>query len=413
MLNNGDAIFALSSGQGKAGVAVIRVSGKQLDFLSLKEPRHAYFINFFDIDNLVAIHFKSPKSFTGEDVIELHCHGGTAVIQAIFAKLKSFGFRHAERGEFTRRAFINGKMDLLEVDSMRALIDAKTEAQRRRALRGVIGVDSETYMRWRADMVELAALSAARVDYADDDLPGNIGEQIQNKVRALANEIKTALSSRARIIESGFNIVLAGETNVGKSSLFNRLLGESRAIVSDIAGTTRDVVSAELDIDGWLVRLSDTAGLRESNDEIEKIGIGKTNREIKNADLVLWVSDREKESKEPGINVINKSDLLKNRKDGNVYVSAKTGEGVAELLGLIKQKLHDSLDGAEADLAVSDRARTCLENAVSELENALGASADLESEHIMNAADEIGQVLGIIGADEIYDSVFGQLCLGK
>ncbi|MDR2268857.1 MAG: tRNA uridine-5-carboxymethylaminomethyl(34) synthesis GTPase MnmE [Rickettsiales bacterium] len=411
---NDDTIFALASGQGKAGVAVIRVSGRNLDFLPGNiGPRFANLVDFYGLDNLIAIYFPAPNSFTGEDVVELHCHGGIAVINSIFDKLKSFGFRMAERGEFSRRAFDNGKMDLVEVDSMRALVDAKTESQRRRALKGLAGADSEVYTRWRDAMIELAALSAARLDYGPDDLPKDVNEKIAEKTAELADGIKKALNSRAKIIEAGFDIVLAGETNVGKSSLFNRLIGESRAIVSDIAGTTRDVISAELDIDGYLVRLSDTAGLREANDEIEKIGINMTNARLKDADLILWVYDKNTDEKKDGIVVVNKSDLITVRKSGAIYVSAKTGDGVPELMDLIGRKIHSKLDGAENDLAVNDRTKTHLRNAFLELEKVSGATVDLESEHIMNAANEIGRALGIIGTEEIYDSLFGQLCLGK
>lgn len=415
--SNDEIIFALSSGHGKAGIAVIRVSGKNLDFLPrLIRPRVATLIDFYGIDSLIAVWFKAPNSFTGEDVVELYCHGGTAVINAVFEKLREFGFRMAERGEFSRRAFDNGKMDLVAIDGMRALIDAKTESQRRRALRNVAGADSGIYMRWRNDMIELAAMAAARMDYDADDLPADIDNQIAAKTAALANEINNALKSRARIIESGFNIVLAGETNVGKSSLFNRLLGESRAIVSDIAGTTRDVISAELDIDGYLMRLSDTAGLRKANDEIEKIGISKTNEQLKNADLVLHVFGPEYKdtvANQKEIIVVNKSDLINARSSGAIYVSAMTGDGIPELLELIKNKMHEELDYAENDLALNERTKRHLEQAIVELKKVSGMAVDLQSEHIMNAADEIGQVLGIIGSEDIYDSVFGQLCLGK
>ena len=405
-----DVIFALSSGQGKAGVAVIRVSGKDLTELAAgAAPRHAKFRNFYGIDNIILIYFKAPNSFTGEDVVELHCHGGAAVIQAIFEKLKSFGYRMAEKGEFARRAFHNGKMDLVEIDAMRELIDAKTEKQRARALAGMTGGSSAVYMGWRNDMVSLAALTSARMDYDAGDLPKDIDVQIAEKTDALVAAIEGALGRNHRIIESGFHVVLAGETNVGKSSLFNAILGEGRAIVSDIHGTTRDVISAELDLNGYLVRLSDTAGIRESKDEIEKIGIEKTKEQMEHADLIIRVLDKPSDARarENEIIVVNKSDL------GEGDVSAKTGVGIPELLAQIKQKLYEQLDGREDDLTVNARAWSHLERAVSELSKSRLAPADLSAEHIMNAADEIGQILGIIGSEEIYDSVFGQLCLGK
>ncbi|MDR1027715.1 MAG: tRNA uridine-5-carboxymethylaminomethyl(34) synthesis GTPase MnmE [Rickettsiales bacterium] len=429
VMSASDTIFALSSGAGKAGVAVIRVSGPdaQLAAGDGLEPRVATLRNFYNIDNLVAVWFPAPKSFTGEDVLELYCHGGQAVVAAIFDRLRGFGFRMAERGEFARRAFDNGKMDLVEIDSMRALIDARTEKQRARALSAMTGADSEVYMKWRDDMVRLSALAAARMDYPSDDLPADIDAQIAGGIEKLSMAIGAALASPAHKIESGFSVVLAGPVNAGKSSLFNAILGSARAIVSDIPGTTRDVVSAELDIGGFLVRLSDTAGLRESEDEIEKIGIGRARDAMADADVVLQVCEKisnEQCATRNGIVVVNKCDLVKHHpaafggtppKEGNtcIRVSAKTGEGVKELVDLIRARIEKIAADAEGDLVIGERARGALSQAVAELKTAGTAGPDLQAEHIAAAADEIGRILGIIGSDEIYDSVFGQLCLGK
>ncbi|MDR0803932.1 MAG: tRNA uridine-5-carboxymethylaminomethyl(34) synthesis GTPase MnmE [Rickettsiales bacterium] len=424
-----DAIFALSSGAGKSGVAVIRVSGPDLrDFFSEiinhKSEiinRHAYFANLWDIDRGIVIYFSAPNSFTGQDVVELHSHGSPAVVSAIYEKLKSFGLRMAAPGEFARRAFDNGKMDLAETDGLIALLDARTDRQRAAALRSMIGGDSAAYENWRARMIEISAYAAAILDYPSDELPENILETLRARTQELYDEITRALSlyAAARAVRSGFNIVLAGETNTGKSSLFNRLVGQSRAIVSDIAGTTRDVITASLDIDGYLVNLSDTAGLRETTDAVERIGIEKTNAEIENADLILRVctgSEKLKvKSENNEIFVLNKSDTLNLKpQTSNLCVSAMTGDGIPELLNVIKQKIHESLDGAESEISLNARTKFLLEAAAEQLRSALSADApEIFAEFIGRAADAIGQILGVIGTEEILDATFSQLCLGK
>ena len=451
-----DTIFALSSGHGRAGVAVVRVSGADLQTLFKKiaklpdtkfpfagegvavaqatdgvVARHAYLTNLVDangdiIDRAIAIYFANPNSFTGEDVIEFHVHGSPAVLQKLFDVLKGVGARMAEPGEFTRRAFDNGKMDLVEVDGLCALLDSRTDAQRRGALRSSTGADSEVYENWRAAMIEIAAYSAAMLDYPSDELPKNLGDTLLMRTKKLHGEITTALTraDAARAVQSGFNIALVGPVNAGKSSLFNRLVGESRAIVSDIPGTTRDVVSTEIDIDGYLVRLSDTAGLRDTTDTIEKIGIEKTNAEIENADLVIKVQSAKckvqmNTAKEKDIIVINKSDLLDNNCTLNfehcALVSALTGRGIPELLEIIKQRVHKMLDGAESEVVINSRTKDLLSAAADELSNAINnpKTHDIFAEHARRAADSIGRILGIIGADEVADATFGQLCLGK
>lgn len=436
MSNNNETIFALSSGHGKSGVAVIRVSGDDLYTLFLRitnrktaDTRHAYFANMYDInseiiDQIIATYFSAPASFTGTDIIEIYSHGAPAVIDKIFDYLSKIGARMANPGEFSRRAFYNGKMDLADVDGLAALLDAQTDAQRKSALSSMMGGDSKIYDNWRKQMIEISAYAAAMLDYAEDELPADIDKTIRTKTKKLHTEIDNALSryTAVRAIRSGFNIALVGDTNVGKSSLFNAILGSNRAIVSDIPGTTRDVVSASLDIGGYLVNLSDTAGLRETSDTIEKIGIERTQSEIENANLILRVIDGTKKTKTPQLSdneilVINKSDLSDTKSIPDaIHISAKTGFGIDTLISVIKEKIAALTSNTESSVAVNNRTMSLLVDAASELKNALETPADnydIFSEHTRRAADSIGKILGTITATEVMDATFGQLCLGK
>ena len=443
---NNDTIFALSSAPGKSGVAVIRISGNDLlklfkrivnnpalvagsklprQFRGRVIPRHAYFTNLKDnngdlIDQCIAIYFNAPHSFTGEDIIEIHSHGSPAVINKIFDFLRGFGARIAERGEFSRRAFYNNKMDLTDVDGLIALLDAQTDKQRQNALRSLTGHDSKIYNDWRNEMIEISAYSAAILDYDSDDLPKNIDKKILTKTKKVLDEIKSSVSGfrASRAIQNGFNIVLVGKTNVGKSSIFNKLIGSNRAIVSDIAGTTRDVVSTQLDIDGYLVNLSDTAGIRQSRNKIEKIGIEKTFNEIENADLIIHVyNEVPKKIIDNEITVINKSDLLKSKNSKKViYTSVKTGAGFDKLLKAIKQKMHNILGNGESKITINERTYELLNETITELENAIkkyNGNYDIFAEHVRRASDNIGKILGVITTNEIADMTFSRLCLGK
>jgi tRNA modification GTPase len=262
-------------------------------------------------------------------------------------------------------------------------------------------------------MIEISGYAAAILDYDKNDLPENIGEKLQNGAKKLHGEISNAISGykATRAVRSGFNIVLTGNTNVGKSSLFNAIIGESRAIVSDIPGTTRDVVSADIDIDGYLVHLSDTAGLRESDDAIEKIGIEKTYQAAKNADLILRVYAQPNDAApaENEIIVFNKHDVT------GVGVSAATGHGIPELMESIKAKIHEMMDGAASDLSVNEHTRELLIDAANELNCAIDNDSDYDifAEHVRRAGTSIGKILGAIDASEIMDATFNQLCLGK
>ena len=436
-MNNNETIFALSSGNGKSGVAVIRVSGDDLYNLFLKitnrksaDARHAYFANFRDdtgdlIDQIIAIYFSAPHSFTGSDIIEIHCHGAPAVIEKIFEYLRDMGGRMATAGEFSRRAFYNNKMDLADIDGLAALLDAQTDVQRKSALASMLGGDSAIYNTWRNQMIEISAYAAAMLDYADDELPTNIGKTIREKTKKLYDEINIAISryTAVRAIRGGFNVTLIGKTNVGKSSLFNAILGANRAIVSDTPGTTRDVVSATIDIDGYMVNLSDTAGIRRATNTIEKIGIERTKSEIENADIIINVQSAKNKIKKPlhpaknEIYVVNKSDIGTHEHiRGIIYTSTKTGNGIKKLITAIGKKISHIANGAESSVAVNARTRALLNDAADELKNALDAGTenyDIFSEHTRRAADAIGKILGTITASEVLDATFSQLCLGK
>ncbi len=439
---NNDTIFALSSGFGKSGVAVIRISGDDLHEFAqhiissppaegcrnggVVLPRHAYFCNLTDdngdlIDQCIVIYFSAPASFTGTDVIEIHSHGAPAVINKILNFLSKHNMRMATPGEFSRRAFLNGKMDLTDVDGLAALLDAQTDKQRQLSLKSMLGGDSDIYNHWRTQMVEISAYAAAILDYDENDLPQNIGDKILNKTRELYNEIEKSLNryNVSRAITHGFNIALVGETNVGKSSIFNKLVGANRAIVSDIAGTTRDVISAQIDIDGFLVNLSDTAGLRETDDQIEQLGIDRTKHELDNADLILHVfaNDNNAKGDAKTIVVINKCDEIKKHSNKDaIYTSAKTGTGIDELLTKIRKKMHSILDNAENSIVINARTYKLLTDAKYELEHAIKKfdnNYDIFAEHVRTAADSIGKILGVITTNEVMDATFSQLCLGK
>lgn len=437
---NNDIIFALSSGQGKSGVAVIRISGENLRDMFSKfinksdvKNRYAYFTNLCDnsgdlIDQCLLVYFPAPNSFTGQDVIEIHTHGAPAVIEKTFEYLTSLGMRIATRGEFSKRAFFNNKMDLADVDGLAALLDAQTDKQRKSALKSMLGGDSDVYNLWRTQMLEISAYAAAMLDYSPDDLPLNIGQTILARVEKLYKEISAALDSYkvARAIRGGINVVLVGETNVGKSSIFNYMVGANRAIVSDIAGTTRDVVSTTIDVDGFLVNLNDTAGLRETDDEIESIGIEKTKAEIENSDIIIRVYtpeniplyriDDTRIGPNPNIYVVNKIDTSDCFDESfGINVSVKTGEGMQVLMNALRATIHEMFDGAEAGVVVNTRTKSLLEQAEKELNAALnvGDNYDLLAEHVRGAADAIGKILGVITATEVLDTTFGQLCLGK
>jgi tRNA modification GTPase len=446
-MNNHDNIFALSSGRGKSGVAVIRISGNDLEKFAQRlvlpfageevrrgtpggsgiVPRHTYFTNLRDdngeiIDQCIVIFFAAPHSFTGTDIIEIQCHGAPAVINKIFEFLRGHNMRIATPGEFSRRAFYNGKMDLSDVDGLVALLDAQTDRQRAAALTSMMGGDSEIYTDWRRHMLEISAYAAAMTDYPADDLPPDISNTIMSHIKTLYTAISAALNkySVSHAIQCGINIVIVGETNVGKSSLFNRIVGASRAIVSDIPGTTRDVVSAQMDIDGYMVNLSDTAGLRDTTDTIERIGIKRTTNEIENADIVIHVitpTDSVMTVKKDEILVVNKSDTTDSKRIKNaIYVSAKTGAGIPDLMKTITERINEMSGGGESVLMINARTYDLIKTAADELKNAMsiaGDDYDILSEHVRYAADAIGKILGVIGTDEVLDMTFSQLCLGK
>ena len=434
-MSGSDTIFALSSGPPPAGIAVIRLSGPRVRFgletlvESVPEPRTATLRKFnaadgTPIDRGIVLFFAAPASFTGEDVAELHVHGGRAVVAAVLAALGALpGFRPAEPGEFTRRAFGNERLDLTQVEGLADLIAAETEAQRRQALAQADGALGALYEGWREKLVRARALIEAELDFADEeDIPGSVSVQAWDIVAGLEQEIVNHLADRrGERVRDGFEVVILGPPNVGKSSLLNAIARRDVAIVTPEAGTTRDLIEVRLDLDGYAVTLVDTAGLRDATSGVEREGIRRAEERAGSADLVLWVEDARDAARaelplSDAIRVRNKMDLAEGRgADGAIGVSARTGEGLAALLELVAERIAALSAPGESPVLTRARHRTALEGCLKSLRAAdiAGRPLELRAEDLRHAGDLLGRITGRIDVEDMLDVIFRDFCIGK
>lgn len=435
-----DTIVALASGAGRAGVAVIRLSGpgagavlRALTDRDLPKPRIATRMAFcapdggLSLDDGLALWFPGPHSFTGEDVAELQVHGGPAVIAAIIdASLSQPGVRVAEPGEYTRRAFENGKLDLAEAEGLADLVDAETEGQRRQALRQRRGALSAVYEGWRARLIEAAALIEAEIDFPDEDLPGALAQRAGPILQALADDMSRHLDDAhcGERIRDGYRIAIIGPPNAGKSSLLNALAQREAAIVSDIPGTTRDVVEVRLVLAGYPVWIADTAGLREAADAIEAEGVRRALARAEEADLRIGVVEAGAEppasltaALQPGdLLVRSKADLRPQSGADGPLVSSTTGAGVAELEALLARRVAAALGREEVPVLTRARHRRLVEEARGALLRAipaLDAGPELAAEDVRVAADQIGRLTGRIDVEDLLGEIFSSFCIGK
>jgi tRNA modification GTPase len=444
-MSSSDTIYALSSGPGLAGIAVVRVSGARAGTIvkelcsALPVPRAATLSALHWpgsgalIDRGLVLWFPGPASFSGEDVAEFHIHGGAAVVQALFDALARFdGVRMAEAGEFTRRAFGNGKFDLIEVEGLADLIEARTEAQRRQALHHSEGAASRVFDKWRQDIIRILARLEAAIDFVDE---AHVEEEalrahdaeLEELIRKVETEIDRGRAGER--LREGFRIVLAGAPNVGKSSLLNRLGGKDAAIVSPIPGTTRDLVEVHLNLAGIPVILQDTAGLRAaSEDPIEQAGMARAGKALGGADLILWLSSPDvvvpasfPQLDSEVIWIWNKRDLALPRKaapDGQPYVaiSSMTGEGLANLEAQIAARLKRLATAGETAVVNRRRHREALVSMIRHLRSAVQKPApalEIVTEELRLAAADIGRLTGHIDVENLLDLIFRDFCIGK
>lgn len=426
----GDTIFALSSGAPPCGVGVIRISGPRaveaLERLTgaLPAPRRASLRQVVDpvagwLDEALVLWLPGPHSATGEDCAEIHCHGGRAVIMAIeHALASSCGLRHAGAGEFTRRAFLNGRMDLLQAEALGDMLSAETELQRAVLASAAGGTASASVSRWREGILAASAAVEQELDFSDDDQEeaGKHASAWRDGVASIASEMQAWLSvPSADRLREGLRVVLAGPPNSGKSSLFNAILDEAAAIVSPIAGTTRDAIERPVAIGGVPFLLVDTAGLRsEGAEEIERIGIARAEAELARADIVLWLGP-EGEGPEGAHEVASMIDLPDaGRKSGaSLHVSAETREGLPQLLEALAAMGRDRLP-RPGQVAVSRRQRALLDEAHAALRSAVALDdLLLAGESLRRARHAMDAMLGNVATEDMLDTLFGRFCIGK
>lgn len=441
-------IYALSTVFGKSGVAVFRISGNNslkaveclTDINSSKiSPRHAYFCSLHDVkgnalDKALVIYFKAPFSFSGEDIVEIHSHGSKAVIASLLENLGMLeDFRLAEPGEFSKRAFYNGKMDLTEAEGLADLIDAETSEQQKYALRQMDGELKNLYESWRSDLVSVLSYLEAYIDFPDEELPDNIVSNLENTVFKVKNSIQSHLSQSncGERLRDGFRVVILGEPNAGKSSLLNTLAKREAVIVSDVAGTTRDAIDVYLNIGGYPVIFTDTAGLHSTEEQIEKKGIEIAYEKAEDADLIVALIDGKNPNveqfeklstscKNKIIYVVNKSDILSQEQcysfieKGFMVISAKQKSGINSLINKVNNRIASEFTGNSSALITRQRYREVLNDVFKNLNDFnLNKSIELAAEDIRLAARNIGKITGRIEVDEILDKIFGSFCIGK
>lgn len=453
MTTSSDTIYALSSGSVPAAIGVVRISGPQASAAiealvgRVPESRRAMLATVRDpasgetIDQALVLYFEGPNSETGEDVAELQLHGGRAVVAAVFAALSRLpGLRPAEAGEFTRRGFENGKLDLTAVEGLADLIYADTEAQRRQAVRQLQGLLGDRAENWRLRLIEAMALAEAGIDFSDEaDVAADVAVRSLNAARLLQQEIAALLAEgrRGERLRDGLVVAIAGPPNAGKSTLLNRIARRDVAIVSPHAGTTRDVIEVHLDLGGYPVTLLDTAGIRETEDPVEREGVARARSRAAAADLILWLTEGEAANpdSEPGSGpetwiVRTKIDLRTGSaaeqgargtlrtEDQHFYeLSAVTGEGVDRLLADLTAYARSALESREPALVTRERQRHLLEGAESALKRAISEGhagrEDTFAEELRLAAQALGRLTGRVDVEDVLDKIFRDFCIGK
>ncbi|MEN8302609.1 MAG: tRNA uridine-5-carboxymethylaminomethyl(34) synthesis GTPase MnmE [Campylobacterota bacterium] len=443
-----NTIAAIATANGIGSIAIIRLSGekalsiaKTLSKQNNFTPRYATLTNIYNsqnelIDESIVIYFKGPYSFTAEDVVEIQCHGGFIVAQSILKATLNAGARLAEAGEFSKRAFFNGRIDLSEAEAIAQLIEAKSEDAAKILASQMKGSLKEYIEQVRDDIIHILAYSEVTIDYAEEDLPTDLVEQIQTKLDELKKSLNsTLLASKAREgLMQGFKVAIVGKPNVGKSSLLNSLLNYNRAIVSDIAGTTRDTIEEQVKIGTHLIRIVDTAGIREASDEIERIGIERSLEAIEQSDIVvaLFDSSREADSEDEQILslidehakdkhvrfVKNKIDLKQNFENSDVDfdLEINSKESVDSLVEVLKE-IMDTTNSSDEIMLISQRQISAVENTLSNIEDAFSPLEDQELEifsfHLNEAVKEMASITRPFENDEMLDKMFGSFCLGK
>lgn len=446
-----DTIYALSSAPGRAGVAVLRLSGPAAVKVSLLlsgraelKPRHAHLAILSDpadgshLDQVILISFPAPASFTGEDVVEIHAHGGPATVAALLDVLGAQpGLRLAEPGEFTRRAFHNDRLDLAEAEGLADLIHAETEGQRKLALNQMEGALSARVESWRADLIAALAHIEADIDFSDEELPEGVAQAVLPKIAALHNELTVALADRSgERLRDGVQVVVTGPPNAGKSSFINRLVGRDAVIVSSEAGTTRDLVDLHLDIAGFPVILTDTAGIRDAAGEVEAEGIRRAQARVADADLVISMVDGaapempERPDGKPGLVLISKSDAHDGLSEMAqnwqgclgvpcLAISMKDGTGWDLAMGQLRDLVADFMGAGqqkEAALLTRARHRQAVGECAAGLDRFLNAGdlpEELAAEELRLAMRALGRITGRVDVEDLLDVVFSDFCIGK